>query len=136
LCVVINLTIFLRGLTEKHQSNVVRWSAIENQEEQESEITVHVICVARDSIKLQAYRKNIKQFLLTRLHGHLLFGVLPTKRGKHTLSQFPDEKSRFPYFKEYRLDIIKDGYPVQQDNLDTSLSNVRATSFSSSAIVK
>jgi hypothetical protein len=60
LCVVINLTIFLRGLTEKHQSNVVRWSAIENQEEQESEITVHVICVARDSIKLQAYRKNIK----------------------------------------------------------------------------
>jgi hypothetical protein len=73
-------------------------------------------------------------------HGSLCFvvhGVLPTKRGKHTLSQFPDEKkSRFPYFKEYRLDIIKDGYPVQQDNLDTSLSNVRATSFSSSAIVK
>ncbi|WP_235615970.1 hypothetical protein [Brevibacillus reuszeri] len=46
------------------------------------------------------------------------------------------KKSRFPYFKEYRLDIIKDGYPVQQDNLDTSLSNVRAASFSSSAIVK
>lgn len=39
------------------------------------------------------------------------------------------KKSRFPYFKEYRLDIIKDGYPVQQDNLDTSLSNVRAAAL-------
>ena len=61
--------------------------------------------------------------------------VLPTKRGKHTLSQFLDEKKPIS-FKEYRLDIIKDGYPAQQDNLDTSLSNVRAASFSPSAIVK
>lgn len=44
------------------------------------------------------------------------------------------KKSKIPI--HFHLTIIISLYPAQQDNLDTSLSKVRAASFNPSAIVK